>query len=186
LGLLLGIFALFVLRKNYLRKCLIALIGILVILSVGYKFNIHEIFLQRFGGGSDITRMRLYKMTLMEILNNPIFGHGTLVTPDSSVHLPPLGSHSTFLRIAFTKGLIGITLFLSMISYVAYSLWRLSHIKKARLFYEMAVVLFIILVFQALFVEWLYDAVYFIFVWLILSTIIRAMIIAKRESFVEQ
>lgn len=183
LGLVVAIFLVFITTKgNLLKRGVFLLVTVPLILFICYSLNIHQLIIGRFGSSSDITRLIVYRETFKEIIHFPVFGHGTVMAFPGNPFLPPLGSHSTPLRIAFTQGFLGLALFYSMIFYAIYSLQQMRHIRQKGNFFVIMLTAFLTVMIQSLFFEWLFDAVYFMVVWVLLSVIVRGTLLLRRGS----
>ena len=98
-------FYLLIKRKKYIT--IVSLVSSLIIII---SKLLNQILTFR-GGGSTGFRMELYKKSINYFLERPIFGWGAQMDLKGFESIPALGSHSYYLNILFSTGIIGFILF---------------------------------------------------------------------------
>ncbi len=176
-------------RMKPAYKIVIITLLILLAAASNYILGIQEALEERFETGSDVTRWTIYKATFREILNYPLFGHGTVMPFPGNPDIPDLGSHSTILNITFTQGIFGLILYFIMIGYIFINLQKKLRQKlnrEKRILFEILFYSFIAVSIQCLFITWHYGEVYFMAIWTLWGIIIKNLSAEKEDLSYEK
>jgi len=172
----------FISIKNFSIKFSIFGIGLLLcalfllwLEQSGILHQIIDLLLYSRGEGSANTRMKIYIQTYNSFLERPIFGWGT--ERDVKGLAYPLGSHSYYLGTLYKQGVIGFTLFISIV----FLIWNKLKVKvysdnNFTRFFKYGKFLMLVYIMNSFTDVLDLDATTMLFLWLFLSL----LIVAKR------
>lgn len=177
---------LLLLVKTYGFKMKVQILGLLVVVFfIVMMFNGVDMIVSRLfeKGHSNQGRLRIYFLSLHYLLENPLnllFGYGTQI--DHPLLGPPMGSHSTYLGIMFKQGLVSLLLF----SFFIFKILKGGLNKKFVLvkknpdnLYIYIFFAFVVLLFQAIFIEIDVDTIYAQFWWILLGLCLNIFYLNK-------
>ncbi len=101
-------------RRIFAIALLIVLVATMVAANFSFSGSAHQLATLR-GGGSFVTRLQIYTETWQAFLGWP-WGHGSEQTVAGLAY--PLGSHSTWLGVAFKFGVAGLVAFVMYIAWL--------------------------------------------------------------------
>ena len=148
----------------------------------GILYQIIDLLLYSRGEGSANTRMKIYIQTFNSFLERPIFGWGT--ERDVKGLAYPLGSHSYYLGTLYKQGIVGFSLFISIVVLI----WNKLKVKSNlddnfTRFLKYGQFLMLVYIMNSFTDVLDLDATTMLFLWLILSLLIvsKRIYIAKEN-----
>ena len=137
----------------------------------GILYQIIDLVLYSRGEGSANTRGKIYVQTFNSFLERPLFGWGT--ERDVKGLAYPLGSHSYYLGTLYKQGIVGFTLFMSII----FLIWNKLKVKvfvdnNFTRFFKYGQFLMLVFIMNSFTDVLDLDATTMFFLWLILSLLI--------------
>jgi len=179
----------FILIKSFTIKISILAVGFLLcslfllwLQQSGILYQIIDLLLYSRGEGSANTRMKIYIQTFNSFLERPIFGWGT--ERDVKGLAYPLGSHSYYLGTLYKQGIVGFSLFISIVVLI----WNKLKVKSNlddnfTRFLKYGQFLMLVYIMNSFTDVLDLDATTMLFLWLILSLLIvsKRIYIAKEN-----
>lgn len=180
------IFYLFVIRTSRNKKQLLLLSSTMIAI-VGFVLVITNLSAVLFSVDSltsfrSETRLSSYDGAIKTFFQSPLFGFGTPIDPDPTDYVPAYGTHSQYLSVLFSHGIIGFVVFIVLLFSLWFVLISLRRKKRYRNFADIGIWIFISYLLNG--VTTLFTTNYFalIFPWLYFAMATRSFIFLQKNN----